>query len=120
MNPEPFCPRCRSPLSSPGAPCSACGDLLAGAREVAVEPLQQEAMVVYGLLESAGLHPTLVYHDESDHPHPIEPEQALTDGAGFMIPVTTSFGVFVPDGEAEDARRILDDARTAIKDEAPE
>ena len=115
---ETNCPKCGGPLPSADSVCDACGDPLASASEVVVEPLEQEARVAYGLLESAGLHPSLAYHDEADRPHLIEADEALTGGAGFMIPVNTSFGVFVPSDEVDDARRILEDARGAAREQA--
>jgi len=93
--------------------CRACGELLAGTRQVAVEPLRQEATVAYGLLQSAGFHPVLAYLDESGEPHPIDPEASFVHGAGLMIPVTTAFGVYVPEEEAEEALEVLGDARAS-------
>jgi hypothetical protein len=120
MSQESNCPECGVALPSPGAPCPDCGGLFDGLREVAVEPMRQEALVAFGLLQSAGLHPILAYRDDSDRPHPIDPDEPLTRGAGLMVPLTTSFGVFVPEAEAEDSRGVLDDARSALKDEAVE
>ncbi len=73
--------------------CRACGELLAGTRQVAVEPLRQEATVAHGLLQSAGFHPVLAYLDDSGEPHPIDSEASFLQGAGLMVPVTTAFGV---------------------------
>ena len=86
---------------------------MAGSRKIVVEPLRQEATLVHALLDSAGLHPVLAYHDESGVPHPIDPEAPFLRGAGLMVPVTTAFAVFVPEGEAEESERVLEDARRA-------
>ncbi len=107
------CVSCGTALPQGETTCGACGRLLAGTREVAVEPLRQEAMVVYGLLKSAGFHPVLAFLDESGEPHPIDAEASFSHGAGLMVPVTTAFGVFVPEEETEESRRILEDARAA-------
>ncbi len=107
------CVSCGATLQKGEVTCAACGRLLAGTREVAVEPLRQEATVVYGLLRSAGFHPVLAFLDESGEPHPIDPEASFIHGAGLMVPVTISFGVYVPEDEAEESLLILDDARAA-------
>ncbi|HEU4401375.1 MAG TPA: hypothetical protein VFT43_04655 [Candidatus Polarisedimenticolia bacterium] len=107
------CPSCGAVLPRDEVPCESCGRLLAGAREVVVEPLRQEAAVAYGLLQSAGLHPILAYRDESGASHPIDAEEAFNRGAGLMVPVTTQFAVYVPEDEAEESSRILEDARRA-------
>jgi hypothetical protein len=77
---------------------------------VAEESLQEEAALAYGLLKGAGLHPLLAYIDEGGEPRPINPEANYVPGAGLMPPVTTPYAVFVPEDEAEEARRILEDA----------
>src|SRR6266436_6078744 len=97
------CLSCGRALPASDAACENCGRPLAGTREVAVEPLRQEAAVAYGLLQSAGFHPILAYLDDSGEPHPIDPEASFMDGAGLMVPVTTAFGVFVPEEEAEES-----------------
>src|SRR3989442_5359890 len=107
------CPSCDAALAPGVTPCPSCGSLLAGLRKIAVEPLRQEAALVFALLESAGLHPVLAYHDESGVPHPIDPEEPFQRAGGLMVPVTTAFGVFVPDAEAEESQGILEDARAA-------
>jgi hypothetical protein len=90
------------------------GSLLAGARQVAVEPMPEEARLVFHLLESAGMNPILAYHDDSGVPHPIDADEPFTLGSGLMLPVTTSFAVYVPESEAADAQRVLQDAGRAV------
>ena len=85
-------------------------DLLDGTEPVVVEPMPEEAQLAYHLLESAGMHPILAYHDDSGAPHPIDPEEPFTHGSGLMLPVTTTYGVYVPESEAPDARQVLTDA----------
>jgi hypothetical protein len=72
--------------------------------------MRQEAKFAFDLLESAGLHPVLAYHDDSDVPHPIDPEEPFMRGGGLMVPVTTTFAVYVPESEAGEAERVLEDA----------
>ena len=93
--------------------CEACGELIAGTRRVAEEPLREEAAVAFGLLKSAGLHPVLAYLDEAGDPRPIDPEMNFVPGAGLMPPVTNPYAVYVPEEESEDALQILADARSA-------
>jgi hypothetical protein len=83
---------------------------------VAEEPLQEEAAVAHGLLKGAGLHPLLAYIDEGGEPRPIDPEANYVPGAGLMPPVTTPYAVFVPEEEAGDAMRILEDAGRSRSD----
>ena len=90
------------------------GDLLAGMRPVAIEPLPQEAHLAFHLLESAGMHPILAYKDDSGAPHPIDPEEPFTLGSGLMLLVTTTFEVYVPESEVADAQRVLQDAGRAV------
>lgn len=78
-----------------------------------MEALRQEALMAYDLLESAGLHPILTYQDDSGRPHPIDPEEPFSRGGGLIVPVTTTFAVYVPASEAEDAEQVLEDARTS-------
>ena len=85
---------------------------------VAIEPLPEEAQLAYHLLESAGMHPILAYHDDSGAPHPIEPDEPFTQGSGLMMPVTITYGVYVPESEAQDARQVLTDAGRGAGDEA--
>ena len=86
------------------------GSLLAGTRPVAVGPLPEEAHLAFHLLESAGMHPILAYKDDSGVPHPIDPEAPFTLGSGLMLPLTTTFEVYVPESEVPDAQRVLQDA----------
>ena len=78
---------------------------------MAVEPMRQEALVAYGLLESAGMHPVLTFQDESGVAHPISAEEPFLDGGGLMVPVMTTFAVYVPESEADESESILADAR---------
>jgi hypothetical protein len=110
------CLSCGKPLAEAAGACEACGRLLAGMRQVALEPLQEEASVAYGLLQSAGLHPSLAYVEESGEPHPLDPEIEFGRSAGLMVPVTTPIGLFVPEAEAEESLRVLEDARRALDD----
>ena len=105
------CPTCDASLPRGVTPCPDCGSFLAGSLPIAVEPLREEAAVAYGLLQSAGLHPVLAYYDESGVPHPIDAEENFQRGAGLMVPVTTSFAIYVPEGEVKDSGEILEDAR---------
>jgi predicted nucleic acid-binding Zn ribbon protein len=105
------CVACGKPVPKGEINCESCGELLAGTRQVAVEPLRQEAMVAYGLLKSAGFQPVLAFLDESGEPHPIDPEASFVHGAGLMVPVNTAFGVFVSEDEAKEALEVLEDAR---------
>ncbi len=116
MNPPPRCLSCGAPIAAGKTPCPRCGSLLAGARPVAVEPMRQEALLAFSLLESAGMHPVLAFHDDSGVPHPIDPEEPFMRGGGLIVPVTTTFAVYVPESEADEAERILEDARTAQPD----
>ena len=88
--------------------------LLAGTRQVAVEPLPEEAHLAFHLLESAGMHPILAYQDDSGEPHPIDPEAPFTLGGGLMVPLTTTFAVYVPEAEEPDAQRVLQYAGRAL------
>ena len=90
--------------------------LLDGTEPVAIEPLPEEAHLAFHLLESAGMHPILAYHDDSGMPHPIDPEVPFTQGSGLIPPVSTTFGVYVPRDEASDAQQILKDAGRSADD----
>ena len=110
------CLSCDAPIPEPTSTCEACGVPLAGTRRVALEPLQEEASFGYGLLKSAGLHPVLAYVEETGEPHPVDPEVEFGRSAGLMTPVTTPFGIYVPDDEVEDAQRVLVDARKSSEE----
>jgi hypothetical protein len=111
------CLNCRTELPAGELTCERCGELLAGSRMVAEEPLQEQASIAYGLLQGAGLHPLLAYIDEGGEPRPIDPEANYVPGAGLMPPVTTPYAVFVPEDESEEASRILEDAGRSRKDD---
>src|SRR5262245_3893304 len=97
MTTDGRCPDCGASVAPGASPCPRCGSVFAGACPVAVEPMRQEALLVFSLLESAALHPILAFHDDSGTPHPIEPEEPFTRSVGLMIPVTTTFAVYVPE-----------------------
>ncbi len=111
------CVSCGATIPEATATCEGCGRMLAGMRQVALEPLQEEAGVGYGLLKSAGLHPVLAYVEESGEPHPVDPEVDFGRNAGLLVPVTTPFGLYVPEEEAADALSVLADARKALEGE---
>ena len=60
------------------------------------------------------MHPILAYLDDSGVPHPLEPEEPFTGGAGLLLPVTTTFAVYVQETEADESKQILDDARKSL------
>ncbi len=105
------CPSCNASLPPGKTPCPDCGSPLAGSLPIVVEPLRQEAAVAYGLLQSAGLHPVLAFYDGSGVPHPIDPEETFLRSVGLMVPLTTSYAVYVPEEEADESEEILKDAR---------
>jgi hypothetical protein len=82
---------------------------MAGMSQVAEVPLEEEAVLIYELLESAGFHPMLAWLDEGG-PRPIKPGTNVSPGIGLLPPVTTPFAVFVPEEEADEARQVLQDA----------
>ena len=90
------------------------GNLLAGARPVVVEPMPEEARFAFHLLESAGMSPILAFYDDGGTPHPIDADAPFTLGSGLMLPVTTTFAVYVPESEVEDAQCVLQDAGRAV------
>jgi len=108
------CPTCGEPVAAGTRPCPSCGSPLAGARPVAVEATREEALLALRLLESAGLHPTLAYLDDSGVPHAIVPDEPFTSGAGLLLPVTTVFAVYVPESETDESKEILEDARRSL------
>jgi hypothetical protein len=77
-------------------------------------PLRQEAALTHSLLQSAGFHPILAYLDQSEVPHPIDPAEPFNESVGLMIPLTTAYGVYVPEAEAEESLRVLEDARRPL------
>src|SRR5262249_20857692 len=104
------CTQCGADVPEAISTCESCGEPLAGMEQVALETLQEEASVGYGLLKSAGLHPVLAYVEEDGEPHPVDPEFEFGRSAGLLTPITLPFGVYVPEVEAEEARRVLKDA----------
>jgi hypothetical protein len=108
------CLSCSAPIAEPTSTCDACGVPLAGTRRVALEPLQEEAVICHGLLKSADLHPVMAYVEETGEPHPVDPEVDFGRSAGLMTPVTTPFGIYVPDEEVAEAQRVLADARKSF------
>jgi len=108
------CPTCGEAIETGTTPCPHCGSDLAGALPVAVEASREGAILALRLLESASMHPVLAYIDEGFVPHPIDSEVPFTGGAGLLLPVTTTFAVFVPEGEAEESKQILEDARRSL------
>src|SRR3989442_15044324 len=114
MAPEEGCPPWGEPVAAGAPPCPSCGSPLAGARPVAVEATREEALLALRLLESAGMPPILACLDDSGVPHALEPEEPFTGGAGLLLPVTTTFAVYVPETEADESKQILDDARKSL------
>jgi len=91
---------------------------LTGSRQVAEAPLEEEAVLLCDLLQSAGFHPILAWLDEGGRPRPIDPGRMVTRAIGLLPPVTTPFAVFVPEEEAEEAEQVLRDAgRYRLNDE---
>ena len=113
------CLSCSAELPVGELTCGACGELLAGSRLVAEEPLQEEAAVAFGLLLGAGFHPLMAYIDEGGEPRPINPEANYVPGAGLMPPVTTPYAVFVPEAEANEAARLLQDVEREGNEDDP-
>ncbi len=113
------CLSCGAQIPEPTSTCEACHVPLAGTRRVALEPLQEEATFCHGLLESAGLHPVLAYIEDTGEPHPVDPGVEFGRSAGLMPPVTTPFGVYVPDEEVAEAQRVLADARKSLDESGP-
>src|SRR3989338_100691 len=100
------CPSCDASLPPGKTPCPDCGSPLAGTLPIIVEPLRQEAAGAYSVLQNARLHPVLPHSDGSGVPHPITPEEPFLRAAALMVPVPSSFAVYVPEGEAGDAEEI--------------
>src|SRR2546426_407995 len=74
------CVACGAALEEATLACGACGRLLAGMRQVAQEPLQEEAAVGLGLLESARFHPPLACVEGNGRPASGPP--ATKEGSG--------------------------------------
>jgi hypothetical protein len=104
------CESCGATLAPGEMNCRACGRMLAGSCQVAEVPLEEEAVLIYELLESAGFHPALAWIDEGGQPRPIKPGTMVSPAIGLLPPVTTPFAVFVPAEEEREARQVLQDA----------
>lgn len=104
------CQSCGAPLAPEEVSCRACGRLLADSCKVAEVPLEEEAVLIYELLESAGFHPMLAWLDEGGQPRPIKPGTMVSPAVGLLPPVTTPFAVFVPGEEEQEALQVLQDA----------
>ncbi|HZM71035.1 MAG TPA: hypothetical protein VFB95_11805 [Candidatus Cryosericum sp.] len=104
------CDSCGAPLAEDETTCRACGRQLAGMSQVAEVPLEEEAVLIHQLLESAGFHPMLAWLDDRGRPRPIKPGTMVSPAIGLLPPVTTPFAVFVPEEEADEARLVLQDA----------
>jgi hypothetical protein len=107
------CLKCGAALAEGDSTCEACGRVLAGTRQVAEVPLEEEAALIHDLLLSGGFHPVLAWLDDGGRPVPVERETATIPGAGLLPPVTTPFAVFVPEEEADEALQVLQDANAA-------
>lgn len=103
------CDSCGAPLAENETTCRSCGRQMAGMSQVAEVPLEEEAVLIHQLLESAGFHPMLAWLDEGG-PRPIKPGTMVSPAIGLLPPVTTPFAVFVPEEEADEARQVLQDA----------
>jgi len=90
---------------------------LQGKREVATASLEEEAALLYDLLESAGFTPHLAWIDDSGVPHLVPRQTSVSAAAGLLPPVTTPYAVYVPEEDAEEALQVLRDAgRAGVKD----
>ena len=116
MDTADTCPTCGDPVEAGAVPCPSCGSTLAGALPVAVEAMREESLIALRLLESASMHPVLAYLDEGGVPHAIVPDEPFTGSAGFLLPVTTTYAVFVPKDEADESKQILEDARKSLSE----
>ena len=111
------CLRCGSTLAEHETTCESCGRLLAGARRVVEAPLEEEAALVYDLLESAGFEPILAWI-EGDRPRPVQRDKSVVPAAGLLPPVTTPFAVYVREEDADEAMQVLEDAlRQGVSEE---
>ncbi|HUD71157.1 MAG TPA: hypothetical protein VMQ62_04270 [Dongiaceae bacterium] len=113
------CLRCGANLSDQESTCEGCGRLIAGARRVAQAPLEEEAALLYDLLESAGFEPILAWLESGDRPRPVPRERSVAPAAGLLPPVTTPFAVYVREEDADEATLVLEDARRQGVSEEP-
>ena len=104
------CVGCGAPLQNDEMTCEDCGRRLAGTRRVAEVPLEEEAILLGELLESAGFRPILAWIDDGGRPRPIKPGSLASKAMGLLPPVTTPFAVYVPEEEADEAISVLQDA----------
>ena len=88
-------------------------------REVATSTLEEEAALLYDLLESAGFSPLLAWMDEGGHPQIVPRQKSVAPAAGLLPPVTTPFAVYVPEEDVEEALQVLRDAGRAGVRDAP-
>jgi len=114
-----YCLRCGQSLTENQSTCDACGRLIAGARRVAQVPLEEEAALVYDLLESAGFEPILAWLESGDRPRPVMRDKSVAPAAGLLPPVTTPFAVYVREEDADEALQVLEDARRQGVSEEP-
>lgn len=113
------CLRCGQSLAENDTTCESCGKLLAGARRVMQAPLEEEAALVYDLLESAGFQPILAWVESGDQPRPVMRDKSVVPAAGLLPPFTTPFAVYVREEDADEAMRVLEDARRQGVTEEP-
>lgn len=113
------CESCGATLAPEEMTCQVCGRMLAGSCQVAEVPLEEEAVLIYSLLESAGFHPMLAWLDEGGQPHPIKPGTMVSPASGLLPPVTTPFAVFVPEDEETEAGQVLQDAGRRLTMDEP-
>jgi hypothetical protein len=93
-------------------------DPLTGTRLVAEQRNEEEAILVYDLLESGGFHPLLAWMDDNGRPQTVKRSSIMTRAAGLLPPVVSPFAVYVPNDEADEADQLLRDAgRAAIRNE---
>lgn len=113
------CLRCGETLPDNETTCEACGRLLAGTRRVAQAPLEEEAALVYDLLESAGFEPILAWVDTGEQPRPVQRDKTVVPAGGLLPPVNTPFAVYVREEDADEAMQVLDDATQKGVSEEP-
>jgi hypothetical protein len=100
------CLRCGTNLEDGEMTCGECGKF----SRVAEAPLEEEAVLIHNLLESAGFHPILAWLDNGGHPRALPPATATVPAMGLLPPVTNPFVVFVPEDDADEAAQVLQDA----------